>query len=358
MEKIILKKFKNFDFIERASTINFFKKLFLQIPNQITFFYGPKSCGKTTLLNYVREKILSDKNFKNKITFFWYDMREETFTSYKDLLNLLFPVAKDSNSNLKLFNISLSEREKLNLKQIEPYQIINQRIEQEIKKKRKVVIIFDEIQLLKGIWTEEKKEFLYELINYFIKQTKVEHKVNVIFVTSDAYFLTELFQKGKLEASAQFVFLDFLNENEINYWLSKYKFKNQEIDYLKQKINGNPWLISQVIQYKKLKENWKAFVENYIETTKTKIITAINKIENEDLKKRVILFLKELTVKNGELKISIRSFEKDVLEFLIENEIIFFDPQNGKIKIQLRSMLETLKKIFNEYKASEELFID
>jgi len=57
-------KFRGKQFIDREEEINFFISYFNQLPEQILFVYGPKSSGKTTLIEYVvEEKLLKGKKF-------------------------------------------------------------------------------------------------------------------------------------------------------------------------------------------------------------------------------------------------------------------------------------------------------
>jgi len=58
--------------------------------------YGPKSCGKATLLKKVRDDILADKKLRKRIKFFWYDLREQVFGGYQDVVEFLFPLKEKS----------------------------------------------------------------------------------------------------------------------------------------------------------------------------------------------------------------------------------------------------------------------
>ncbi len=356
VQEIKIARFRKGDFVKRKEHINLWKKLFFKWPNQITFLYGPKSCGKTTLLEYVRDSLLKREKIREKITFFWYELREQSFTSYKGVLNILFPIksGKEKHENIKLFTITKQEKEKLLSQEILPFEIMNRQIEQEIEKNRKVVIVIDELQSLKGIYIDDEKMLFQELINYFVRITKVEHKAQVILVTSNAYFIEEIFTDTKLEGAAEFVFLDYLDDAEVYAWLLKRKFEEKEIEYILDKVGGYNWLLMQIIMRKKKNEDWQQLIKNAITQSKGKVITAVNHIEDTKFKQKVIVALKQLINNKGEQNLAFGSFDRKVLDFLIENEIVFYDPVNAKLKIQFRPFYYGIKHALSEYQGTTE----
>jgi len=71
-------------------------------------------------------------------------------------------------------------------KELTPIEIMNERIDREVRKGRKVVVL-DELQALKDIYLNEKRTILKELMNYFVGITKVDHKAVVIGMSSNAF---------------------------------------------------------------------------------------------------------------------------------------------------------------------------
>jgi AAA+ ATPase superfamily predicted ATPase len=61
LSEILKKKgyrfFRNYPFIDREE-VKFLKEFFEKEPSRILFLYGPKSTGKTTLIEYVIENEL------------------------------------------------------------------------------------------------------------------------------------------------------------------------------------------------------------------------------------------------------------------------------------------------------------
>jgi len=72
LSEILKKKgyrfFRGEPFIDREKEIEFLKKFFEDKPRRILFLYGPKSTGKTTLIEYVIENELFEdfKLFKSQ----------------------------------------------------------------------------------------------------------------------------------------------------------------------------------------------------------------------------------------------------------------------------------------------------
>jgi AAA+ ATPase superfamily predicted ATPase len=51
-----IETYRGASFIDREEEIEFFVKWFSEVPQRILFVYGPKSSGKTTVIEYVIEK--------------------------------------------------------------------------------------------------------------------------------------------------------------------------------------------------------------------------------------------------------------------------------------------------------------
>jgi len=70
LNEILKKKgyrtFRDYPFIDREKEIKFLKEFFEDKPSRILFLYGPKSTGKTTLIEYVIEnELFEDFKVKN-----------------------------------------------------------------------------------------------------------------------------------------------------------------------------------------------------------------------------------------------------------------------------------------------------
>ncbi|WP_022670135.1 ATP-binding protein [Hippea alviniae] len=97
--------FRNKKLIDRDKEINFFLDWFNQLPGLILWVYGPKSSGKTTLIEYVVEKELFEdfENLKPKGNWWvkYINLREKLISSYETFLNsFIFPEDKTLDKTL------------------------------------------------------------------------------------------------------------------------------------------------------------------------------------------------------------------------------------------------------------------
>ena len=91
--------FRNDEFINREREIEFLKDWFSKIPDEILWIYGPKSCGKTTLIEYVIENELFDdfKLFKSeKYNVKYINFRRRVIGNYDSFIDS-FIVSVDEN---------------------------------------------------------------------------------------------------------------------------------------------------------------------------------------------------------------------------------------------------------------------
>ncbi len=70
-------------FISRQTEIEYLKKWVEEEPNQILFFFGPKSSGKTTLIYKFAEGFLGDES---KFSVKLFNLRKGLIVNYDDFL--------------------------------------------------------------------------------------------------------------------------------------------------------------------------------------------------------------------------------------------------------------------------------
>ena len=98
-------EFRGREFINRVKEINFLKSYFEGLPDRILWIYGPKSTGKTTLIEYVIENELFDdfSLFKSKkYNVKYINFRRKAVTNYESFINsFVKPKDNDLASELK-----------------------------------------------------------------------------------------------------------------------------------------------------------------------------------------------------------------------------------------------------------------
>ncbi len=358
-EKIEILKFRGIDFVNREKEIRYWRNVFFSVPFQIYFMYGPKSCGKTTLLEKIRDDIKTDKKLKDKITFFWYDLRGELLVNYTDVIDFLFEEEEEAKKEVTrgitvglkgIFTVRHEIKELMKAKRINPFKIMDRLIDREVEEGKKVVIVLDELQALKDIYLNEKRTILKELMNYFVRITKVDHKAVVIGMSSNAFFIEQLYSDSTLKKASEFVYLDYLGLKEVYAWLKKYKFSDKEIEHIWDKVGGDNYLLSKIVKSKKEGEDWRYIIETAMEQAKGEITDFFDKVEDKELRKKIGDFLFKNFIKPGKDRMKLElDFENDrrkILIPLVDNEIIFFDPLRAELWIQFKTYYYAMQELF------------
>jgi len=258
----------------------------------------------------------------------------------------------------------------LDEKTIDPFKLMKGELEKINKKGIKPIIIIDELQALENIYMEKQRELLKEMFNFFVSITKESHLAHVIIASSDGYFIERIYNDSKLKKTSKFMNVDYLNKEDIKYWLNNLEKESNIKDYSlseKQKksiwenFGGSVWEISaflgdilakaakgkvsdkdfEEIINKKLIETRSLFVDYAMFSKKRKnLFLEINKIINNLKKskfesKNLENFLEKEFYTEEELK--------GELKELIKQNFISYDPTTAEYKIQGSSMEIGLK---------------
>ncbi len=359
-ENISLETFRGADFVNREQEQSFWFSTFFSTPYKIHFVYGPKSSGKTTLLEKVRDQILSNKKLKPQIAFFWFDLREQMLSNYYDVVDFLFEVEKSQQGVKKrkvrfsgglypYFLVDFETGKEIANRRKNIFRVIDGQIDRLVRRGKKVVVVLDEIQQLKEIYLNggTGRTLLNELLNYFVRITKVDHKAQVICMSSNAFFIEELYNNSTLEKTAEFVLVDYLSYPAVYRWLKHYGFEDSEIETIWEKAGSDPFTLRKLIE---TKHNWLNTVKTEIHKAKAKIIDSINTIKPLTYRKKVINYLSQFVKNGGRKALTLNTSdedERDIVQFLADREILFFDPLKNEVRVQFKTHLYALKEIFN-----------
>jgi len=89
------------------------------------------------------------------------------------------------------------------------------------------VIILDEFQYLKNIKFDTTlpdtadNRVIEELFKFFISMTKQFNLCHIICLTSDSYYIEELYENAKLSNTSDFYLMEHLSKKDIFYWLEE-----------------------------------------------------------------------------------------------------------------------------------------
>ena len=252
-------------FINRQKEMAYIKEMLHEKPEHTLFIYGPKSSGKTTMLYKLVDELQPAEKPKDKYDIRYYNLRQILIISYTDFLQTFFKTESSDDSkevktikelNLKAFKISLEEKKQINKQELDPFEVLKKELEKLNESGVKPVIIIDELQALEGIYMNGQRELIKELFNFFVSITKELHLCHVIIGSSDGYFIERIYKDSKLRKAADFLKVDYLNEEDTKYWLKnidkeskikEYKLNESQIEEIWEHFGGSCFELSRVL---------------------------------------------------------------------------------------------------------------
>ncbi len=339
MKQILFRQEK---LIDREKEIRFIKEWFEYIPKEILWIYGPKSCGKTTLIEYVIERELI-KDFKLLIkSDYWIkyiNFRRTMVGSYDSFINSFFEEDDEHEENVEelsrkyklwVFELKASTMKKIKEKK---KNLFPELIEQLKGINKKKIIVIDEIQELEDIYYNEGKELLKEFLNFCVSLTKEIHLSHVVIISSNTIFINKIYNDAKLKLTSRFYKIDHLNYKTTVEWLKGEGFNGEEIELIWDYLGGCIPLIQRMMRDK----NEFKTLEEYLERQKRLAYTELLMIMLKECSKEENRLFKEIIkkiVKNKEFVLdSNEKYKKymSVIEKWSEKEILFFDPLEVKV---------------------------
>jgi len=247
-------------FINRSKELQYLYEWVSEDPDRILFVYGPKSSGKTTLMNKFIENHLTNKYFNIK----HFNLREMLIANYSDFIQAFFEVdysrtgdvKQKREYNLKLFKLSKEIKQSLENKTLDPFVVMKKELRKISKKGKKPVIIIDELQALEDIYINGQRDLLKELFNFFVALTKEAHLCHVIIASSDGYFMNRIYNDSKLTKTSDFFEVNYLRKKDVQYWLthleqesgiSAFTLTDKQIEMIWKYLSGSMFEISSVL---------------------------------------------------------------------------------------------------------------
>ena len=317
-------------FWNREKEIKWLKKYLKTEPNAILFIYGPKSSGKSTLLQKIVEKLPQ----KDKYSIYWYDLRGRVIGNYKDVIDLFF-VEKEVEDKLKeykkgaklnIFNFITIEKEvkeMIEKRRIDPFSYMEGVLS---GNNGKNIIVFDELQKLKEIYLNSpnnQRPLINELFNFFVRLTKVLHLSHVIVMTSDTFFIEQIYGDSTLKNTSEYYLVDYFDDETTLKILKKEGLPENKAKYVINWIGGVPWLIERVLSSNDIDEKIKSFYNQFL----SEMFESLR--GRNDLKEILKRVLKGENLYYEEKKINL-------VKELAEKEILFYDPINRTVRFQTR----------------------
>lgn len=370
-------------FINRHAELAYLTSWMEERPKHILFFYGPKSSGKTTLIQKFLETELADPG---RFCVKHFNLREILIVSYDDFLQRFF-VVEDQEENtrtqtrhydLKLFKLTVEEQRRIKARQLDPFDVMKAEFRELVAKGVKPILIIDELQALDFIYFNSQRELIKELLNFFVAMTKESHLCHVLLSSSDGYFIEKLYNDSKLRKTSELFEVDYLPKEDIVYWLnnldkesniSDYTMTSEQIEYVWDHLGGSIWEISSLLgQFLKVCQDGMVPWDEMERIVEKVVLQARSYFEEyAGLKKHLQAlfgavheksakgFFKEtelgLLVDNG-------FFTEDALRnelnVLVQKNFFYYNPTLAKYKLQGRSMEIGLEMYVRELDAGSD----
>ena len=319
-------------FWDREKEKEWLKRYLQTEPNAILFVYGPKSSGKTTLLMKVVEELSKDS-----FVYYWYDLREELITGYESVIELFFAEkgwikslleAIPVKINLKVFELEPETLKELKDRKLKPFTEMRKQLERDRKKGMTPVIVFDELQELKEVYLNgdtRQRPLIKELFNFFVRITKVLHLAHIIVMTSDTFFIEQVYTDSTLKNTSRFYLVDFFDDETAKEILISEGLSEQDARYVVDWIGGVPWMLEEVLE-----DDPKQTVERLYRDAKGTLQELLDRIYEEGWYEEAVEFLRKILTEGAKIK----KEDKRVLRKLVEYELLFYDPLERAVKFQ------------------------
>ncbi len=187
------------------------------------------------------------------------------------------------------------------------------------------MIVFDELQKLKDIYLNggNQRPLVKELFNFFVRLTKVLHLAHVIVMTSDTFFIEQVYTDSTLKNTSRFYLVDFFDDETAREILISEGISERDALYVIDHIGGVPWMMEEIIESK----DYMEVLEELYNQSISRIFEAIR--GREDLKG---LLKKALSGEN--LYYLEEGYEK--VKELVDKEILFMDPIKREIRFHTK----------------------
>ncbi len=334
-------------FWDREKEIRDLKRHIESEPNAILFVYGPKSSGKSTLLDYVIKEIKKEKKhlFAKKYQIYWFDLRGKFLPNYESVMDIFFSKKKSTKKQkasaielqepiFKSFKVSASIYKEIKDKEIDPFEYIEEKIR---KSGKRTVIVFDEIQRLKEIYINGQRKVVDAFLNFFVRLTKVLHLAHVIVMSSDTFFIEEVYSDSALKNTSRYYLVDFFDDETAYSILVNEGIDEKTAKEIVDKAGGVPWILEEIVESDEPIQTLKELCKE----TKAKLENFLLEYAKEEEAKKVLNEI--LEGRNKPVKRNIK-----IIKDLVEKEILFYDPINVNVRFQTRLDKIAAKEILSD----------
>ena len=153
-------------------------------------------------------------------------------------------------------------------------------------------------------------------------------------MSSDTFFIEQIYIDSTLKNTSEFYLVDYFNDDTAEKILISEGFSERDASFIVKFVGGVPWMLERVL----LNKDFKDTIHRLYLQSKSRLLSYIEeKIENgEDI--RVLKeILKEIPFKEMFRGEFLKSGEKlREIKRLVEREILFYDPLSRIIRFQTK----------------------
>ncbi|MDQ7032609.1 MAG: ATP-binding protein [Desulfonauticus sp.] len=346
-------------FVDREEEIDFLVEWFNRVPQRILWIYGPKSSGKTTLIEYVIEKrLLAEKEWwkKGKYWVKYINLRGKLIISYRSFLeSFIYPedvyreeVERDYWLSLKFIGIERKRLKEIRKRERDLFEEITEVIKKEANGK-KAALIVDEIQILRDLYIKNgngARELLKEFLNFCVRLTKETHLSHVAILTSNTIFIDRIYNDARLKETSEFWKVDHLKKERVREWLREEGFGEEEIGLVWEYVGGSISRLIKVIEARKSGRDLKEHLEREAWLAYTEIVELLRKVEDREVKEGFRKICEEI-LREGFYQVKSDEDKKinKAIEYFSEREILFYDPLELRVTGNSRVYEKAMERV-------------
>ncbi len=343
---MLIREFRHDEFINMEEAIGFLKDWIACTPKEILWLYGPKSCGKTTLIEYVIENELFEDFWVMKPRGdYWIryvNLRRKLISSYDTFLDAFIASKEEAQKkeeamsariSLGIFELKANILNAVRERKKDLFDVLIDELTN-ISKGKTPVLIIDEIQALEDVYINGERGLLKEFLNFCVSLTKELHLCHVVILSSNTIFINKIYNEARLKETSTFYKIGHFNKKTIfNYLKRKDKnIKNEELELIWEYLGGSILRIQRYLRDKDKISDLKEYLEKQVMLAESEIIDIMRRELDEKGQEMFISIAKEVII-NGFYLIG---REKDdllnnVIDCMSEKEIVFFDPLTRKL---------------------------
>ena len=348
-------------FFNREEDIKRMKAVLSGEPNLVYFVYGPINSGKTALLMKVAEE-LSDDYVVFYINFRWRDVEK-----VEDLVRVLFEVEYGKGREEfkevvkevlkagakgvgkikgipipeKIFDYLFGSARKVE----DIFKYLERVFELVAEENYKPVLILDEMQTIKEIVNTAGKPVISGLFNFLIGITKEKHLCHCLCATSDCLFVDLVYNNARLEGRAKYLLVDDLEKGTAFRMYEEFGFEDKELvwEYIGGKIGDIVSLFEEKKRGYSEGEALKRMFKDQVARLKD-FLEAVAEGERGNVN---IKEVKEALRKIKEEEIRFDEIPRKIRQFLIQENILFYNPLEGMVRPQSRLLWRAIREVMS-----------